>query len=100
MPLITLKGMMCTGHDCWPPRRSAEGTGLFDAEGTEVHLQTHAWAVHCCTHPLAPHDCHDSVLAAGSTIFDVEGKQAGRVTDPVACGSFAAEGHALFDITE
>ncbi|MDR1020449.1 MAG: PAAR domain-containing protein [Synergistaceae bacterium] len=94
MPLITLKGMICTGHGCWPPRPSVEGTSLFDVEGIPVHLQTHAWAVHCCP------PCHDSVLAEGSKLFDVGGLEVGRIGDPVACGSLVAEGHPLFDITE
>ncbi|MDR1514930.1 MAG: PAAR domain-containing protein [Synergistaceae bacterium] len=97
MPLITLKGMICTGHGCWPPRPSVEGTGLFDVEGIPVHLQSHAWAAHTC--PDIP-ETHASVLAAGSNLFDVEGKQVGRIGDPVACGSTVAQGHPLFDITE
>jgi uncharacterized Zn-binding protein involved in type VI secretion len=100
MPLITLLGMACTGHGCWPSRNSIEGTGLFDVEGIPVHLQTHHWSVHCCTHPGVPHGCHDSTLASGSRLFDVEGLQVGRIGDPVACGSSVAEGHPLFDITE
>jgi uncharacterized Zn-binding protein involved in type VI secretion len=100
MPLVTLKGMSCTGHECWPPRKSVEGSGLFDVEGVDVHLQGHVWETHCCTHPNIPHGCHGSVLAGGSSLFDVEGQRVGRVGDPVACGSAVAEGHSLFDITE
>ena len=98
MPLITLKGMICTGHECWPSRSSVEGSSLFDVEGTPVHLQGHAWDIHCCTHPDIPHGCHDSILAAGSSLFDVGRQQVGRIGDPVACGSSVAEGHSLFDI--
>ena len=97
MPLITLKGMQCTGHGCWPARPSTQGTDLFDVEGTPVHLQAHTWAAHTC--PSIP-ETHASQLAAGSSLFDVEGLQVGRVDDPVACGSTVAEGHSLFDITE
>jgi uncharacterized Zn-binding protein involved in type VI secretion len=97
MSLITLKGMICTGHECWPPRPSTEGSNLFDVEGVEVHLQGHAWAAHTC--PDIP-ETHASVLAAGSRLFDVEGRQVGRIGDPVACGSSVAQGHPLFDIAE
>ena len=38
--------------------------------------------------PLLPGhpECHGSVLAAGSATVFVNGKQAGRIGDPVACG--------------
>lgn len=97
MPLITLKGMLDTGHGCWPPRPSVEGSDLFDVAGVPVHLQGHAWAPHTC--PDIP-ETHASVLASGSSLFDVGGLQVGRVGDPVACGSTVAEGHSLFDIAE
>jgi uncharacterized Zn-binding protein involved in type VI secretion len=97
MPLITLKGMLCTGHGCWPPRPSAEGSDLFDVEGIPVHLQTHAWEPHTC--PPIP-ETHASILAFGSSLFDVENLEVGRIGDPVACGSVVAEGHPLFNITE
>ena len=96
MPLITLKVISCTGHGCWPPRPSTQGSGLFDVEGVPVHLQGHAWAPHTC--PSIP-ETHASVLSSGSSLFDAEGLQVGRVGDPVACGSVVAQGHSLFDIT-
>lgn len=72
-----------------------EGSDLFDVEGIEVHLQGHAWADHTC--PDIP-ETHGGKLASGSSIFDVEGKQVGRIGDPVDCGSAVAEGHDLFDV--
>lgn len=93
MPAVTLLGMACTGHGCWPPRPSTEGEPLFRVNGVPVHCQGHAWAAHTC--PTIP-ETHGSVLAAGSPHFCVNGRQVGRIGDPVACGSFAAQGETRF----
>ena len=50
------------------------------------HRQGDGWTVHCCG------DCHGSVLAAGSSTVYVNLRQAGRITDPVACGSAVMTG--------
>lgn len=96
MPLVTLRGMLCTGHGCWPPRPSTQGESRFRINGTGVHLQGHAWAAHTC--PAIP-ETHASVLAAGSAHFRVNGLQVGRVGDPVACGSTVAQGHPRFNVS-
>jgi uncharacterized Zn-binding protein involved in type VI secretion len=59
------------------------------ANGIAVHRQGDAWAAHTC--PTIP-ETHDSVLAAGSSSVYVNGKQIGRIGDPVACGSSVATG--------
>lgn len=51
------------------------------------HRQTDAWAVHCCLII-----CHASVLAKGSPTVFVNNLEAGRVGDPVKCGSFVMTG--------
>jgi len=43
--------------------------------------------IHCCAGP-----CHDGVLAHGSPTVFVNGKEAGRITDPITCGDFVATG--------
>lgn len=96
MPAVTLKGHTCTGHGCWPSRPSTEGEPRFRINGIEVHLQGHAWATHCCI-PLD--ECHASVLAAGAPNFRVNGRQVGRIGDPVACGSTVAQGVENFIVT-
>ncbi|WP_213692145.1 PAAR domain-containing protein [Aminobacterium sp. EBM-42] len=57
--------------------------------GKAWHRQGDAWAEHCC--PDIP-ECHASVLASGSSSVFINGKEAGRVGDPVACGSSVATG--------
>jgi methylase of polypeptide subunit release factors len=53
----------------------------------KVHRQGDSWATHCCG-PA----CHASNLASGSSTVFVNGKQIGRIGDPVACGSVVAVG--------
>jgi uncharacterized Zn-binding protein involved in type VI secretion len=93
MPAVTLVGHLCTGHGCWPARPAIEGDPRFTVGGRQVHCQGHAWAAHTC--PSIP-ETHASVLAAGSPRFTVGGRQVGRIGDPVACGSKAAQGEPRF----
>lgn len=57
--------------------------------GLPVHRQGDAWAAHTC--PPIP-ETHASVLASGSSTVFANGKQVGRIGDPVACGSSVATG--------
>jgi len=93
MPPVTRKGDICTGHGCWPPRPSVEGTPRFIIGGKEAHLQGHAWAPHTC--PDIP-ETHASVLESGAPRFLIHGLQLGRIGDPVACGSSVATGEPRF----
>ena len=92
MPSATRLGDICTGHECWPPRQNVEGSPNVYVNGRAWHRQGDGWDVHCCTHPDCPHGCHSSVLASGSSSVYINGKQAGRIGDPVACGSSVATG--------
>ena len=92
MPAATRLGDICTGHACFPSRNSIAGSSNVFVNGIPWHRQNDGWSVHCCTHPDVPHGCHDSVLASGSKTVYVNGKQAGRIGDPVACGSSVATG--------
>ncbi len=92
MPQAARLGDICTGHACFPPRANIQGSPDVFINGIPAHRQGDAWAVHCCTHPDIPHGCHASVLASGSGSVYINGKQAGRVGDPVACGGTVATG--------
>lgn len=91
MPAVTRLGDACTGHGCWPPRPSAAASPDVFVNGIAAHRQGDAWAAHTC--PTIP-ETHASVLAAGSSSVYVNGKQLGRIGDPVACGSAVAAGSA------
>lgn len=81
-------GDLCTGHGCYPPRPNNEASSDVFWNGIGAHRQGDGWPQHCC--PGA--GCHTSVLAEGSSSVFVNGKQAGRIGDPVACGSAIAQG--------
>jgi uncharacterized Zn-binding protein involved in type VI secretion len=89
MPAVTRRGDACTGHGCWPPRPSTGGSPDVFANGIAVHRQSDAWAAHTC--PAIP-QTHASVLASGSATVFANGRQLGRIGDPVACGSSVAAG--------
>lgn len=85
-PNVHRLGDICTGHGCWPPRTSTEGSFDVKVNGIPVHRLGDAWDSHCCPNK----GCHSSVLAAGSSTVNVNGLQMARVGDPVACGSTAS----------
>lgn len=87
MPAATRLGDECTGHGCFPPRPNDEASPNVFINGIAAHRQGDHWVTHCC----GP-SCHDSNLASGSSTVFVNGKQAARIGDPVACGSAIAQG--------
>jgi len=89
MPATARLGDTCTGHGCWPPRANTAASPNVNINGIPAHRQGDAWAPHTC--PSIP-QTHASSLARGSGTVFVNGKQLGRVGDPVACGSSVAAG--------
>lgn len=87
MPAVTRLGDNCTGHGCFPPRPSTSASPNVFVNNIKVHRQGDSWDTHCC----GP-SCHSSNLAAGSSTVYVNGKQIGRIGDPVSCGSAVAVG--------
>ena len=88
MPPAARLNDICTGHADWPPRPNIEGSPNVFVNGRKWHRQGDGWAVHCNPIP----ECHSSVLASGSSSVYVNSRQAGRIGDPVACGSTVATG--------
>lgn len=88
MPAIARKGDTCTGHGGWPSRACDGASSDVFVNGIEVHRQGDHWVTHCNAEP----ECHDSTLSSGSSKVFINGKQCGRVGDPVACGSAIASG--------
>ena len=92
MPAVTRKGDSCTGHDCFPSRKSTSGSPDVYVNGKEVHREGDSWDVHTCTHPDTPHGSHGGTLSSGSSSVFANGKAIGRVGDSVSCGSNVADG--------
>lgn len=87
MPAITRLGDACTGHGCFPPRANNAASEDVFVNGIGVHRQEDTWVTHCCGN-----SCHEGALSSGSSTVYVNGKQCGRVGDPVDCGSVVAQG--------
>jgi Uncharacterized conserved protein len=90
MPGAARLGDMDTGHGPYPPRACTEGSGNVLVNGLPFHRQKDAWGVHCSRIP--PVECHTSVLQRGSGSVFVNGRQAGRIDDPIECGGTVATG--------
>ena len=85
MPPAHRKGDICTGHGCFPPRPSAQGSPNVFTNNIPQHRLTDAWSAHCCGPP-----CHGSVLCAGSPNVFANTLAVARKGDPVCCGSACA----------
>lgn len=88
MPKAARLGDSCTGHDSWPPRGNNQGSPDVTINGIPAHRQGDSYPVHCNPVP----QCHGAVLASGSSTVTINGKQAGRIGDPVSCGGVVAVG--------
>lgn len=86
MPAARL-GDICTGHECWPPRPTAQASTTVFVNQRGSHRMADAWSGHCC----GP-SCHSSTTVKGSTTVFVDGKPAARVGDQVGCGSVIMTG--------
>lgn len=90
MPAVARITDTCTGHGCFPARPATGASGNVFADGLAAHRQCDSWAAHgCATCPP-----HGGALASGSATVFVNGKQLGRIGDPVDCGSAVATGAA------
>lgn len=87
MPAAHRHRDVCTGHGCWGSRPNAEASADVFVNGLGWHRVGDGWESHCCG-PA----CHGGSLAAGSPTVFVNGRAAGRIGDPVSCGSSCATG--------
>lgn len=87
MPAVTYLNASCTGHFCFPPRPNIQASSDVFVNGIGVHRQGDSWAIHVCGKSF-----HGGNLAKGSGTVYINGKQCGRIGDPVSCGSFVAQG--------
>lgn len=82
------KSDTCTGHPKgYPPRPSTQGSPDVFINGKAAHRKDDTWAVH-----KGDGKPHPSNLARGSSSVFTNGKQQGRIADPIVCGSKVASG--------
>lgn len=89
MPAACRLGDICTGHGCFPPRPNDQGSPNVFINVIPAHRRTDHWMIHCCVQLRI---CHDSKLQMGSKTVFINMLNAGRIGDPVACGSKVATG--------
>lgn len=77
----------CSGHDCFPPRPNNQASNNVFINDRGAHRKTDSYPAHCCGS-----SCHTAILAEGSSSVFVNDLEAGRVTDPLSCGSAVIEG--------
>ena len=88
MPEVARQGDICTGHSCYPPRPNTSWSGNVFVNGRAVHRQNDGWTPHSC----GDSPPHSSSLARGSSTVFVNNQGAGRIGDPIKCGSAIATG--------
>ena len=81
MPHMHRKGDICTGHGCFPPRASVQGSPDVFTNDIPQHRLTDGWSTHCCGPP-----CHASNLCAGSPNVFANNKNIGRKDDEYTAG--------------
>lgn len=97
MPKAVRLGDICTGHDCFPPRKSTSGSPNVLINYKNAHRVGDSWEVHTCTHPDIPHGSHSGIMASGSPNVFVNNLPLARVGDNISCGSTASTGsHNVF----
>lgn len=80
-------GDICTGHGCFPPRNNTSASNDVIINDRGAHRQSDTWAPHTCGD-----NTHDSYLQSGCKSVIINDLEAGRIGDPVACGSAVASG--------
>lgn len=71
-----------TGHSAWSPTPCTSASGNVIINGKGAMRKGDQFVIHC----VGP-SCHQPVLAKGSGSVKVNGRDAGRVNDPTACGA-------------
>ena len=75
-------GDWCSGHQCFPPRQTNEGSPNVFVNGRGFHRVGDYWPIHRCGD-----NRHSGRLAEGSSTVFVNSMPAGRTGDPINCGS-------------
>jgi len=82
----TRLGDLCQGHPTCLPRPSITASPNVYVNNIALHRQTDLWAPHCSP----PHV--GAILSSGSSTVFANNLQAGRINDPISCGTFVGTG--------
>ena len=78
---------LCTGHGPFPARTPSSSSGNVIINGLGALRKNDTYNPHC-----VGTSCHASVCQSGSSTVFINGRDAMRTGDPIACGSFVAQG--------
>lgn len=82
MPSVGRLGDYCSGHECYPPRQNNQGSPNVFVNSLGWHRKGDHWPIHRCGKYH-----HEANLAEGSSSVFVNSTPAGRIGDPLDCGS-------------
>lgn len=87
MPSVARFQDYCSGHGGYPPRKNNEASSNVFVNYRGWHRQSDGYQYHC-----NDNDCHTAQLKTGSSTVYVNDLQAGRLSDPLSCGSAVIQG--------
>lgn len=87
MPAVSRQDDQCSGHGCFPPRRSTAGSPNVFCTGKPVLRKGDPFEAHSC----GDHT-HTATVSAGSGTVFVNGLALARIGDALDCGSVVAAG--------
>ncbi|MCZ4061268.1 alanine racemase [Pantoea sp. LMR881] len=94
MPIIAIKGSVCSGHGDFPPRSDVDGESLLTINGIPVMVDGNAFAEH-----TNGDEVHAGTAISTRPWWSINGKGVVCVDDPVSCGSTVATGDALVEVS-
>lgn len=93
MPAVGTLDSVCSGHDDFPSRKTAEGDPKFTINGKPVLVDGKVFPDHS-----DGDSSHNGVAVTARPWFKINGKGIVCVNDPVSCGSVVASGDASFQV--
>lgn len=86
MPGIVRFNDVCSGHDCFPPRRPTSCSPDVFINGIAVERNGDTLETHCCDS-----SCHGGIYVGSGSVY-ANGRSIQVVADPISCGSICAVG--------
>ena len=91
MASVVRVGDMCTGHSCFPPRKSTTGSSTFFIDSKPAVRVGDMWETHVCGN-----SAHSGIQETGSSTFFSDGKAVATLGKKINCGSYNAQGSPTF----
>lgn len=93
MPAAGTLDSVCSGHDAFPSRQTAEADAGLTINGKPVLVDGKLFPDH-----TDGNSTHNGTAVTGRPWFTINGKGIVCVNDPVSCGSVVATGEAGFEV--